>query len=692
MINDLRRVFLISLVVLTGFVSCTSDEGDGDLTDIDLISQSDSDSSGLPDDTNTDSLTITDENKLPDNEGDDVDNVIPGVDSDGDGIPDDIEKPGGVAVDTDEDGTPDYLDDDSDGDGIPDSIEGVTDTDGDGTSDYRDTDSDGDNILDNIECKEQPCVDTDGDGIADFLDSDSDGDTIPDLIEGTKDSDKDTIPDYLDDDSDGDGILDKDEAGTVDIPADSDGDGYPDYIDLDSDNDGLSDTKETELGTDPAKVDTDGDGFDDNTEVAAGSDPLVSDPEFYDGQFYVVLPYMDPEKNDMLEFGTQIKMADIAISLDLSGSMRYAIDNIKADISSIIISGIKAVVPDPAFSISSFSNIEGYPYAMNQTVSKDAAAIQTALDGLGQESGGEIESQYEAIYQAVTGAGFDGEILKFDTGSCFDNVIMCAIDTDSYYKNYATVNIPSQNCTGQLGTIGGACFREHALPIVMMITDEQLYDINQDWVSDTGGYVTKLRYKWSDSKPDKGHYESETIAAFNAKKAKFIGVIGEGVGDILFSLQERMDKLANDTGSKNAITGENFVFQIDMAGKGLSNQIVEAVSDLLNNIQMDIDTTSESVTNIHGIDTTQFIKEIFADHSNPVNAYESKSGATFTKVKPGVKLFFDLTFENTIFEPTTTENTLFLAKITVYGEGALLDTRNVYIIVPGIKDDGGIKD
>jgi len=60
-------------------------------------------------------------------------------------------------------------------------------------------------------------------------------------------------------------------------------------------------------------------------------------------------------------------------------------------------------------------------------------------------------------------------------------------------------------------------------------------------------------------------------------------------------------------------------------------------------------------------------------------------------VKPGVNIFFDVTFKNDIFEPTTTESTLFRAHIQVLGEGALLDERDVYIIVPGIKDDGGIE-
>lgn len=58
-------------------------------------------------------------------------------DSDSDGIPNSEEDPG---VDTDSDGTPDYLDTDSDNDGISDAIEGTGDYDSDGTPNFRDTD------------------------------------------------------------------------------------------------------------------------------------------------------------------------------------------------------------------------------------------------------------------------------------------------------------------------------------------------------------------------------------------------------------------------------------------------------------------------------------------------------------------------------------------------------------------------
>ncbi|NQX81048.1 MAG: gliding motility-associated C-terminal domain-containing protein [Flavobacteriaceae bacterium] len=118
-----------------------------------------------------------------------------------------------VLEDRDNDGIPDgYSDLDSDGDGITDEIEGEEDSDGDGIPNNKDIDSDGDGILDTVEAQSdlyniilpegidengnglddafeqegllgiEP-VDTDGDDIPDYLDSDSDDDQLPDLLE-----------------------------------------------------------------------------------------------------------------------------------------------------------------------------------------------------------------------------------------------------------------------------------------------------------------------------------------------------------------------------------------------------------------------------------------------------------------------------------------------------------------------------
>jgi hypothetical protein len=88
---------------------------------------------------------------------------------------------------TDGDGKPDYLDIDSDNDGIPDNIEGQS------TAGYKlptTTDTDGDGLVDtydNIVGYGGSGIfvyDNDGDGKPDYRDTDSDGDGQPDIVEG----------------------------------------------------------------------------------------------------------------------------------------------------------------------------------------------------------------------------------------------------------------------------------------------------------------------------------------------------------------------------------------------------------------------------------------------------------------------------------------------------------------------------
>ncbi len=137
------------------------------------------------------------------------------LDSDGDGIVDAIEAGGGITDanldgladgslvngwsssvsalssltlrNTDSNGNPDYLDIDSDNDGIPDNIEGMS------TAGYQlptTTDTDGDGLAspyDNLVGFGGSGIfvyDNDGDGTPDYRDLDTDGDGSPDLCEG----------------------------------------------------------------------------------------------------------------------------------------------------------------------------------------------------------------------------------------------------------------------------------------------------------------------------------------------------------------------------------------------------------------------------------------------------------------------------------------------------------------------------
>uniref|UniRef100_UPI001891867D DUF7507 domain-containing protein n=1 Tax=Nonlabens antarcticus TaxID=392714 RepID=UPI001891867D len=285
------------------------------------------------------------------------------------GIPDAAEDGGvdgaGVSKDPleselDSDNLPNYKDQDSDGDGIPDNVESQSsngyiipsgvDTDGNGVDDAYDTNGTPINPV-NTE------VDfdyTNQDAFPDYLDLDSDGDNVPDTIEGNDfnadgipdleltgtDNDNDGLddafdgsigdfadpngllvtdtafdlpnrdglndnPDFRDEDDDEDGLLTFETGGANNDPNvgedvngdgdptndDSDGDGIPNYLDSqddialfdeDDDNDGIPDI--VEVGSNP-DIDIDGDGVpayldDDDNNAAIGNDDGVVNPSF----------------------------------------------------------------------------------------------------------------------------------------------------------------------------------------------------------------------------------------------------------------------------------------------------------------------------------------------------------------------------------------------------------------------------
>ncbi|MDB4264265.1 gliding motility-associated C-terminal domain-containing protein [Flavobacteriaceae bacterium] len=181
-------------------------------------------------------------------------------DTDGDGIndyEDDFPLDARYSLDSDQDGIPDEIDPDDDNDGVFDELDAFPldekeqlDTDGDGIGDNKDLDDDGDGYSDIDEIlqgtdpknpNESP-LDSDNDGVSDFLEElrgtdpnnpDTDGDGI---IDG-----KDEFPlnPNFSNDNDDDGIPDE-----VDVYGDNDSDELGDIPDIDDDNDGISDVAE----------------------------------------------------------------------------------------------------------------------------------------------------------------------------------------------------------------------------------------------------------------------------------------------------------------------------------------------------------------------------------------------------------------------------------------------------------------
>ena len=232
--------------------------------------------------------------------------VDPLADDDGDGIPNAEEG----ADDLDNDGVPNYLDDDADGDTLADALEDATNT------DPFNPDTDGDGLCDADVTIMGVCAsgeDLDGDGVVspgetDPRVADTDGDGIPDAAEisgGTDPLDPDTDDDGLCDGSEtvllvciggedlnNNGVVDPGE--TDPNNEDTDGSGATDGAEVldgtdpldpgdditdDADMDGIPDSQEVVLGLDPNNPDTDGDGINDGIELNGPTDPLDPDTD-----------------------------------------------------------------------------------------------------------------------------------------------------------------------------------------------------------------------------------------------------------------------------------------------------------------------------------------------------------------------------------------------------------------------------
>ena len=627
-----------------------------DLQNDEILPQNDDDSN-IPDQVSSDEETDDD------TEENDADSEIdPNKDSDGDGIPDYVEKPNGIEVDTDEDGTPDYLDPDSDDDGIPDSVEcpelTCADSDDDGTPDYRDTDSDDDGISDSVEAGTDPenPVDTDDDGIFDYRDIDSDNDGIPDIYESAEDADGDKTPDYLDLDSDDDGIpdciekygktfRDTDKDGYPDCkqlhdysikPADTDGDGAYDFIDLDSDGDGVADNDEIVcpnlIKDGRVWSDVDDDGFSDLAEIAVGSKVCDKNHGVTDSEgieFYFELPYGGEEKDDILIFTPTVKKGDIFFNIDTTGSMDGELYNLKHTLSSIIIPQTREKIADSAFGVSQFRD-EDESSMIQINPSTDILAVQQAVNLLVAEFGG-----------------------------------------DGPEAGYYSLNNLAANGT----------WRNETIPIAIHITDAVSHERGADRAS--------------------------AISALNAKGIKVITVFSEGGYDAVNALIQ-LSELSNVTGAEVpecAGAGRTtLLYTIDENGNGLDEAVVNGIDALIKYADFDVYSLADDDGDPLTADTSCFIKKVEAleflpppgDTCAPVAELAKMNGSeyfngftnfvtgTSNPAVTGSMLTFKVYAQNDICVKQTKHAQQFTAVIHIVdaATNAYLDSQNVTIIVP----------
>lgn len=629
---------------------------------------SDADGDGIGDDwEDSDTGVDTDGDGTPD---------FRDTDSDGDGIPDSVERGvgGGSSspADSDGDGTYDFRDLDSDGNGIPDETEGTSDADGDGSPDFADLDDDNDTLRDSMEIGDDPSnpLDFDGDGLPDFRDVDSDDDNIGDRNEAfPADTDMDGTPDRHDLDSDDDGWTDIEEAGDDDVftaPVDTDEDGTPDFRDTDSDGDGLSDAAERDLGTNRADADSDGDGVTDLVEIGAcdGSPECVGDaldPESSPrtrGDFVFFMPYeAEPSPpRDTLDFATNIQVADVYFVIDTTGSMSGAIANITSSLSTPgtgIIDQVRAVIPQANFGIGEFKDSrDAFIYANRQDISADPAASQAAVATLRAGGGGDgPEGGVPAAFSAITGTG---------------------VSSSGGYPNRT-------GCPA--GTFGYPCFRDGAVPILVIIMDNTFHN----------GPSGATTVNYTDTAGMPINY-ARTVAELNAANARAIGVAVTGTTAL-----SHLQSIATDT---NAVDAGGMPLVSQASSSGVSAGVVTQIQTLANSVAFDISTVFED-DGADAVDTfAAFVDRVEANEMGDAGRGcdprmgEDTDGDTFPDVfrnVSGERVCFDIVVKSNVTVEPTSEPQVFNANVRVLGDAFTeLDSRQVFFLVPPVVEGPGI--
>ncbi|MCK5808456.1 hypothetical protein KAH37_05700, partial [bacterium] len=471
-------------------------------------------------------------------------------------------------------------------------------------------------------------------------DKDSDGDGIINSIDGCEDRDGDGVPNYLDNDSDGDGYSDADEAGDdLSNPRNSDTDSKPDFLDKDSDNDGLSDKDEKVEGTNPLLKDTDGDGDDDLAEIAyndqypGGADPLDPDNSIPDHLFYIILPYADSETEDVtrkLSFDTFISKVDVAVLIDLSGSMGEEAENLKTGIKDQIIPAVKAKIDDAGFALVHFMDIDPMgateAYVVDSLIHTDTQMMIDAVDDLPELSGG-TEPHLLNLQAASTTDGMHGQMTEAPMG----------------FPSYR-IDINPPDCSSKEGTGGGLCLRKESMPIFIMITDES-FDPN-DWLADGMTGAWKM---WDSA-----------MEAMTKINAKFIGVDSSGSDTVLDDF-----KLVSERTSSLDSAGKNFNFMVPADGSGddMSEKIAAALDSLTSFVKMDVNVGSDSLQECNGTNVKEFVKSAKPLEAIPPGNVNGMDDTTFLGVEPGTTVKFDVHFFNDFCTNNTSQELIFNAEV-----------------------------
>ena len=345
-----------------------------------------------------------------------------------------------------------------------------------------------------------------------------------------------------------------------------------------------------------------------------------------------------------LETEAELGRADVVFLIDVTASMMDEIEEIRDSLRDRLAPAIESEIPDANFGVATFADFPVMPYGdpddyafeLELPMTADLSRVQAAINGIGLGSGrDEPESQVEALYQLATGEG-----------------LVPYID-------------PSFGCP--MGGRGYPCFRDDALPIVLLFTDAPFHNGPDGANRYTSGLAATP------------HTYDEAVEALRALGVR---VIGFNSGDS--GARAHLREIATDTDALRP-DGSPLVFDIGRDGDSLNTSVVDAMKSFADGVVFDIDAILQDPMPGDGVDVTEFVEAVVPLRAEPPDGIESidTEAGVFRGVESGTTVVFQLSIRNDAVVPGP-EPQRFLLEIIFRGDGRTrLGRRIIEIVIPG---------
>jgi hypothetical protein len=360
-----------------------------------------------------------------------------------------------------------------------------------------------------------------------------------------------------------------------------------------------------------------------------------------DESYRTIVSLTLPESNALTN------VVDVFLLFDDTGSFVYNSPIVRSAFPSII-TDLQAALPgiDLGFGVGRFEEYgsfaseyaTGRPFILNQPVIAASTpgymdSIQSALNRTTPGYGGDgPETDIEALYQLVTGRGFDGNDngTTSDSGAAGLAATQITPGNSGDVPSFASfVADPASGVMAAAGNVGGGGFRSGALPIILLATDigvayQPKGETSIAGVSGTTLPLSSLTQSSRSTTPfNSGAGIQETITALNALGALVIG-LGTNAGAGIDPRQQ-LESISTLTGAVNrtATTIENgttdpiapgdpLYFQIASGfSASVANGIRSAIQNAVTTVAVDIDVRA-SDPRVHLINHTGILMGVEA--------------------------------------------------------------------------------